>query len=115
MATLILLLGLAVAALAFVTVRNISLGTVKLPWFVAPGLAVVLFLFSLGEWISTLSDVSDAKRAFSLFGNLGTIGIDANSGFGIWLLIIVSVVTAAAAVLPALPQIRALVSPNKSA
>jgi hypothetical protein len=117
MATLILLLGLAVAALAFVTVRNISLGTVKLPWFVAPALAVVLFLFSLIEWISTLGDVSDARRASSILGNLGNLGIsvDANSGFGIWLLIIVSVVTAAAAVLPALPQITALVSPKKSA
>jgi hypothetical protein len=113
MATLILLLGLAVAALAFVTVRNISLGNVTLPWFVAPALAVVLFLFSLIEWISTLGDVSDARRAFGIFGN--SFGIDANSGFGIWLLIIVSVVTAAAAVLPALPQITALVSPKKSA
>jgi hypothetical protein len=116
MATLILLLGLIVAALAFVTVRKIPLGNVTLPWFVAPAAAVLLFLFSLIEWISTLSDVSDAKKAFgggSVFGV--DLGIHASSGFGIWLLILAALVTLGAAVLQTLPQIMALTGKKPAA
>jgi hypothetical protein len=105
MATLILLLGLAVAALAFITVRGIQLGSVKLPWFTAPVLGFLLFLFSLIEWASTLSDVSDAKDAL---GFLGTVaGADASTGFGVWLLIIFALVAFAASVLVAWAPISA--------
>jgi hypothetical protein len=115
MATLILLLGLIVAALAFVSVRKIPLGNVTLPWFVAPAAAALLFLFSLIEWISTLGDVSDAKKAFGggVFGV--DLGIHASSGFGIWLLILVALVTLAAAVLQTLPQIMALTGKKPAA
>ncbi|HEX6968131.1 MAG TPA: hypothetical protein VF174_04860 [Micromonosporaceae bacterium] len=103
----VLILGLAIAALALVTVLKI-----KLPFQVPPvaaryapaGAALLVFLMAFFKWISVLGDVSDLKDQVSAgLGGLGVLaGLSASvhSGVGIWFLVLFALVTLAGAGLP---------------
>ncbi len=91
-ATLLLLLGLAIAALSFIKVRGMQVqGLEKLPSYLPLVLAGALGLISLIVFIDVLSDVS---------------GTGLSTSVGIWFLLIAGLVPCAAALRPVLKARR---------
>jgi hypothetical protein len=91
----ILLLGLIVAALAFIKVRNIQVqGLDKLPALLPLILSGLMLLLAVIKWIDVLTTGDD-------FGGFGS-GVDVSSGFGIWLVLLGSLATFGAALMPVL-------------
>ncbi len=96
---LVLLLGLAIAAIAFTKVRGIQVPALQtLPPALPLALSGGLVLIAVIKLISILGD-GGSFGGEEIFGQQ-IPPVSWGSGFGIWLLLIASLVTFAAAVLP---------------
>jgi hypothetical protein len=100
---LVFVLGLAVAGLAFVKVRNMTVqGLEKLPPMTPLILSGALAVIGVFRWIYILT-----KGGKSDLGALAAFGVDVSSGIGIWLVLIGSLLAFAAALLPVLKARKA--------
>ena len=94
---LVLLLGLAVAALAFIKVRNITVQQLeKLPPVLPLSLAIALGVIAIFRWIYILSNGGGEFSDAELFG------VDVSSGIGIWFVFLGALAVLGAALLPVL-------------
>jgi hypothetical protein len=94
---LVLVLGLAVAALAFIKVRNMTVqGLDKLPPMLPMYLTGALAVIAVFRWIYLLADGGQD------LGGLEGLGIDAGTSIGIWLVLIGALVALGAALIPVL-------------
>jgi hypothetical protein len=100
---LVLLLGLAVAALAFIKLRNMQVqGLDKLPAQMPLILSSILALIAVFRWIYILTNGGSSD-----LGALEAFGVDVSSGIGIWLVLIGSLAAFAAVLLPTLKNRKA--------
>jgi hypothetical protein len=98
--TLVLLLGLAVAALAFIKVRSMQVqGLDKLPAMLPLGLAGALAVIAVFRWIYLLAD---GGNDFGDVGGLEGFGFEAGTSIGIWLVLIGALAAFGAALVPVL-------------
>jgi hypothetical protein len=105
-----LLLGLALAALGVITVRNITIqGMPKLPAILPAALGGLLFLDSIIALFAFGGAVGDANDLLGGVASLGLGGYEASLGAGIWLFFIVSIVAFGAPLVLFLKQRQAAV------
>lgn len=101
---LLLLLGLAIAALAFIKARRITIEKApwlnQLPWFTEAALAGAFFLIAFIAWIDALGETGSG------------FGAKVSTGIGIWLVLLSSLVIAAAAALPIVKRRLAPTAPT---
>jgi hypothetical protein len=98
---LVLLLGIAVAALSFTKARGVQVqGLSNLPPILNIVLPAALFLFSLIGLITVYSKIGDIEDDIGDLGAIGDFGFDVSVSFGIWLVFLASLVAFLAALLP---------------
>lgn len=98
---LVLVLSLAVAALAFIKVRNMQIQALeKVPPTAPLILTGVLALIALFRWIYILSDGAGD------FGEAEAFGLEVSSGVGIWFVLLGSLAALGGALLPVLKARR---------
>jgi hypothetical protein len=97
---LVLVLGLAVAGLAFIKVRNMTVqGLDKLPPVTPLALSGALAVIAVFRWIYLLAD---GGNDFGSLDGFEGLGIDAGTSIGIWLVLIGALVALGAQLVPVL-------------